>query len=723
MGGAYGPRGGKRPWVTMVTPWLEGLINTVTKLVCNPQAAAPTHGTETCESDVESACTSRYRSEQVEGLGWFQRALDAMWPELRGYVESELLKRTLEPTLPGLCFAEMNLGDRAPRLRNVRCLVCSPRKHQHYHPQLQLVFHIAFVPKSANIAVGFGPLRAPISELSFEGSLCVRLVGFVPRAPVISGLKLFFANAPQISLAVTGISALPITPERLRAHIRRTISSAMVLPNAMNIHLDSIHKAFAEPDFLDYCSLHAIPVEALFTVAVLSVEGPIPELLHKRHRRGGPLSLGTSTTKHCIYVVLRVGNVAAQTDAAPLTVITSAQQGLRIGMNTPHRFLVDSLMDQELEVELYAQDSSILLASDQRLFQASVPIAALAQGFSEDLLRPGRPLDSLPEVRVPLHSVNWTGTPSAEVHNRMAVVLTGSLRPLAAVRDPMCSMAQPEGLLMVAIDCAVNLRGTFAGRRLFVRAQVQSAASAGPADSTIFGVVAQTKSVIATRGQAAATRAQNPNSLPVHPMRWDEMKAQLSLLLRRGVRLSPNEVVWILGANISEMEAQELLAEVDQEITATPKAIVMEPASDYAPDIEVLFQQELRLEVRDVETEGLLVELVDEESGVVIGAVAWSSLAWLSKCRHMQEDVHAYAMHDAGDALHNAADGCLEKLYLRRTLRFIEPAAEWDEIRGNLPWVVHTGKSNGEDVAAAARHRSRGSYPPDRMNAISRSGV
>jgi len=196
---------------------------------------------------------------KFESVEWFQAMLDALWPAIRGAIERDLMVGIIEPALgskiPGLHFGDTFLGHGPPQLHGAKAVVGGYSDQK----EVQMVLDLGFHPRSSfNVALALGPFRVALSELSLRGRLCVRFMNLVPRVPVVSGVKVFFANAPHISFSFGGLAkALPFTPQSVKEYVVDAISKAFVLPNSVNIHLDAFAAAFDEPDFLQYHLLHA----------------------------------------------------------------------------------------------------------------------------------------------------------------------------------------------------------------------------------------------------------------------------------------------------------------------------------------------------------------------------------------------------------------------------------------------------------------------------------
>merc|ERR1712151_1259879 len=91
--------------------------------------------------------------------------------------------------------------------------------------------------------------------------------------------------------------------------------------------------------------------------------------------------------------------------------------------------------------------------------------------------------------------------------------------------------------------------------------------------------------------------------------------------------------------------------------------------------VEILFEEQLRLEMKDPRRCGLRVELQDEENGKSVGVIEWSALTFLAGSPSLEDDHQAYVLDTRGSAQYGEP-----KIYLKRALRVVQPvgsASRW----------------------------------------------
>lgn len=562
-------------------------------------------------------------------MEWFQALLNALWPSIRGCFERDVLRGAVEPklaaALPGLRIGGAYLGDRPPELRGVRT-------NARGREEVQLVFDLGFHPgNSINISLVFGPLHAAVTDVSVHGQLCISLVRLVPRKPVVCGIKVYFANAPTISFNFSGLArALPFPPQKIKDFALEAIASKLVLPNSIDIHLDSIARCWAEPDFLDYHDLHSIPPMAVLRLRVVSMDGPLLERLEPESHSCLQVLNGRPPT---VYVSLRVGGQQKKTEPR---VRERGPEGFAWS-GKQHDFVIDSIADQDLRVELYSEDTARLVQCDELLAHAQISVRELAR----ELSRGGQQ-----SVRVGLAGPHRSAAPRSET---CSAVLAGGLRPL--LQRPPASWQRAEALLLLSVDCAVGLAPAAEGRRFAVRARVL-------AEGRDAGAEAASGTRKAGRDQVTEARVLHT---ALEEARWAAAKDRLRLLHSRGARLSAEDASFVLAGIVTTEDARVLLQEIEGEGAMKEEVHGI---------VEVMFGDQLRLPVGDPRFHGLRVELSDEDRGVAVGVVEWSSLAFLAQTKSLEDDLQAYALESLGIRGSDAGTRST-KIFLKRSLRVL----------------------------------------------------
>lgn len=611
---------------------------------------------------------------EAKDFGAFQALLASLWPSLRGFLEKEVLQGTVQNLLSnivrGLRFDSTSLGDRPPELHAVTCIA----DRQRLGEQLELVLDVGFHPGSAlNVSLALGPLRAGIADFQFRGRLCVRLVGIVSRVPIVSGIKIFFANAPSLSfsLSALGISKLPVAPQKVKELLREAVAKKLVLPHSIDVNLDCLLGKLNEPDFLPYWSLHSIPPVGALRISVPEVVGMNIFDEAMSQRPGGYLQVGSSIPM--LYVLLRVGGQEQRTPPIKYTA-----NGQKLGWASQEfYFLVDSIVDQDLQVEVLDQDTeSLMMNVDEIIFQAKISIVELAKTWDEEEYGSPRP------ARVPLelekeHQIDAKGARrrgksvfSSRPDDSTFIDLAGCYRPLSLKAPESWQTAMP--VLLVTVDCVLGLDQCYHGRRLKVRLVL-------PRQAQAVEVLASASTVLRP---AAKNRVKDARAacLPFEKMRLAQARDRAKLLHENGgINISPEQFCWLVGpAMCKPEEAKRLFEEVR---SGRGEA----DAQNAGSCVEVLFEEQLRLQITDPNTQGCRVELLDDED-TLVGDIEWSSLAWLASNPNLEDDLEDYAMRTPQ---RRGAEG-RPMLYVKRALMHEEREVEMmrRQTRGRRPSIV-----------------------------------
>lgn len=568
--------------------------------------------------DIPIQCRIRDAQQaKWEHVSAVQDMMNALWPAMRGFLEHGVLRETLEPELAkaGMRFHRVHLGDTPPQLYGIKTVV-GHGKDGDVAQEVQIVLDVGFHPGSSmDICLALGPLRAAVSDLSVQGRLCVCLVGLVPRIPVVSGIKLFFENPPELSFTLSGVAAaLPLTPQKLQEFIQDAICAHMVLPKSVDVHMDSLFRAFAEPDFLDYHDLHTIMPLGMLRLSVVSLD---VEHLAKQSA--------------IVYAKLRVGGKKEMTP-------NRSMRDVPCRLAWPEdrlEFIVDSLVDQDLHVELFAQDkSNLMVQCDHLLMQARTSVVELIRAFE------GR--QGAVRLRM-LASENCLRCEHKEVGT---AILTGSFLPLLPMKPP--SWQDVQALIQITVDCVTGLGPEMNDQKCSVRALLLSEGQR-PMELA--------KTAVCTAGRAQVAEARVLHSA-LEESRWGEAKSRIRLLYQRGAKLTPEEMSFILSGIVTQDQAAKLMREVESEGVQN---------DDPVSAVEVLFEEQLRALVGDPRKHGLRIELWNEDKKSEVGVIEWSSLAYLANISALEDNLQAYAL-DGPCAAHGGA-----RIYLKRALRVLGP--------------------------------------------------
>mmetsp|Transcript_27984 Transcript_27984/g.80202 ORF Transcript_27984/g.80202 Transcript_27984/m.80202 type:complete len:612 (-) Transcript_27984:116-1951(-) len=564
---------------------------------------------------------ARQRLERFEHTPWFQGILDMLWPAIRGAVEHELLEGSvalkLASAVPGLRFSTASLGNEPPQLHGARTV---PGEQT---GSMCTIFDLGFHAGSTiNICIALGPVRASIRELTFRGRLCLYCVGIKPRKPVISGLRFFFTNQPTLSFQFGGLAAaLPMNAEKLRMLVLKVISDKFVLPHVRSLHLDVISGAFAEAGFLPYHKLHSPAPHGLLRLCVMGLDGFPFAATH--------------------YVNLRVGSYQQATDTPAAT----GKQGYS-GWQRDFGFVVDLLLDQDLQLELYDKDKEgLLLTTDRMLAHGSVSINELINQF-----RASAKSGSMPLARVEVRGTSSNQGPRAGG----VVTVAGSYQPLSSAQ-PAQGAGQVTYLLQVIVDCVSGMNEEREKKHFSVRAQVSGA--------TRPHSICDVSTPVRVAGRGVVANSRFLSAQVANDVLWGEVKKRIRLLYSKGGKWTPEEVSYVLPGLVAPDVAARLMKDIEKEGTGHVDA-------DGA--IEILFEQQLRLEVDDPFTQGLHIELLQEPEGYTVGVLEWTNLGWVAGLSPMEDDMQAYHLQaDAASPGGGTETDC--KIYLKRVLMHRRP--------------------------------------------------
>lgn len=532
---------------------------------------------------------------------WFQAILDSLWPQISGAVEHELLRgsvaKKLSKAVPGLHFASAQLGATPPQLYGVRTLPGEQKA------SMCTIFDFGFQGgDSINICVGLGPLRASLAELSFRGRICVNFVGLKPRKPVVSGLRIFFPNVPTLSFSFGGLASLmPIHPDKLRELVLKMIADKIVLPAVKTVHIDALTRQHEELGFLPYHVLHSPAPHGLLRMTVTSLDG--------------------LTFSPYYYVNVRVGGQQKSTES----LADLGGQGYSGWARSQLDFVVDLFLDQDLQVELFER-GHLMAAVDRLIARGAISMVALESQFRTSM-RTG----SLPTARVEVHPPLGNGRAGL-------ITMVGSYFAMTAGQSR--GAGDEEFLLQIVVDCVSGLHGAQCDKKYSIRARVSGSQRPGAITDVSSAVKAAGRGVVAS----ARVSAQG-----IEDMLFGEVKERIRFLMSKGGKWTAEEICFILPGMVPPDVAARLMREIQQEGKVQ---------GEMHAAVEILFEQQLRLEVQNPASQALRIELVRE--GIVEGALEWSNLAWLAGQNPMEDNMQAYRFQ--------TSELASAKIYLKRTL-------------------------------------------------------
>ncbi|XP_027008331.1 extended synaptotagmin-3 [Tachysurus fulvidraco] len=272
---------------------------------------------------------------EVEKAGWINKILLQAWPFF-GVFMDKLLKESIQnsirqssPHLKTFTFTKVHFGQKAPTITGVRVYTQEADTRE-----VILDFNITYVG-DIDIDADVKPrISAGVKELQLQGMLRVILSPLIGQSPLVGGVTMFFIRRPTLHLNWTGMTNLldsPALKQFSESTIMDIISSMMVLPNRLCFPL-------------------------IDQVKVDEMRFPLPRGVVRVHVLEGKdlkamdkvmmgLAKGTSDP----YVVLTVGNQRFKTK--------TIKETLNPRWNEVYEFVIHEAPGQELEVELYDEDT------------------------------------------------------------------------------------------------------------------------------------------------------------------------------------------------------------------------------------------------------------------------------------------------------------------------------------------------------------------------------
>jgi hypothetical protein len=229
-----------------------------------PPLAPPPRAMRRSETTGTAAGQENFRTHDPntfdEWVG-LQQTMDAMWPCLRQWIESSILRGMVEPKLAGIgvTFTKTNLGNNGVQILGVKQLTANAS-------QTELTFRFVFGGEDVDVevaynAAGITKIHAGVTKLTLRGSLCLVFRQFQPAMPPFCGVEMFFANPPLLELEL-GTQNIKIPSSKISNIISDVIKSKVVVPNLITVNmnpeaLDPKDLKFPTPSgllevFLDY---------------------------------------------------------------------------------------------------------------------------------------------------------------------------------------------------------------------------------------------------------------------------------------------------------------------------------------------------------------------------------------------------------------------------------------------------------------------------------------
>lgn len=271
----------------------------------------------------------------VEKAAWINKILQQAWPFFGMYMEKLLIEniqpvvRSSSSHLKTFTFTKVHMGQKAPTVTWIRVYT-----HELETREVILDLNIVY-DADVDIDADVKPaIKVGVKGLQLQGMLRVILEPLIGQAPLVGGVTMFFIRRPALQVNWTGMTNLldgPGLNHMSESAIVDIIASLMVLPNRMCIPLIDQVKV----DQMKF----PLP-RGVVRVHVLEARNLVAKDMHL---------MGLVKGKSDPYTVLRVGNKQFKTK--------TIKGNLNPRWNEVYEFVIHEAPGQELEVELYDEDT------------------------------------------------------------------------------------------------------------------------------------------------------------------------------------------------------------------------------------------------------------------------------------------------------------------------------------------------------------------------------
>lgn len=271
----------------------------------------------------------------VEKAHWVNKVLEQAWPFFGMYMEKFLkaniqeVVRQSSAALKTFTFTKVHFGHIPPRITGMKAYT-----HEVDQREVVLDLNICYDGDVDIDAEVKAPITAGVKGLKLQGMLRVILEPLIGEAPLVGGVTFFFIRRPTLQINWTGATNLLDSPgfsSLSEDTIMDIIASLMVLPNRMCIPL-------------------------IDQVKVDQMRFPLPRGVVRVHLLEArdllakdTYMMGLVKGKSDPYATLRVGNRQVKSK--------TIKENLYPKWNEVYEFVVHEAPGQELEVELYDEDT------------------------------------------------------------------------------------------------------------------------------------------------------------------------------------------------------------------------------------------------------------------------------------------------------------------------------------------------------------------------------
>nr|XP_046259476.1 extended synaptotagmin-3 [Scatophagus argus] len=271
----------------------------------------------------------------VEKVDWVNKVLEQAWPFFGMYMEKFLTGniqsavRLSSPALKTFKFTKIHFGHIPLRITGMKAYT-----HEVDQREVILDLNVSYEGDVDIDAVVKEPITAGVKGLKFKGMLRVILEPLIGDSPLVGGVTFFFIRRPILEINWTGMTNVldsPAFSSLSEKTIIDIIASLMVLPNRMCVPL-------------------------IDQVKVDQMRFPLPRGVVRVHLLEArdlvakdTYMMGLVKGKSDPYATLRVGNRQVKSK--------TIKENLHPRWNEVYEFVVHEAPGQELEVELYDEDT------------------------------------------------------------------------------------------------------------------------------------------------------------------------------------------------------------------------------------------------------------------------------------------------------------------------------------------------------------------------------
>eukprot|EP00927_Polykrikos_kofoidii_P050072 TRINITY_DN44014_c0_g1_i1.p1 TRINITY_DN44014_c0_g1~~TRINITY_DN44014_c0_g1_i1.p1 ORF type:complete len:689 (-),score=87.33 TRINITY_DN44014_c0_g1_i1:30-2060(-) len=383
----------------------------------------------------------------------FDCLLRKFWPALRGFIENNILMGIVEPTLKRVissraCFDSCSLGEVPPRILGAKTHTSDDNDSE---DSVELAMSIVFESSDVDVSVCIAPgIRATLTRLQIEGTWCFQLRNLSPEVPLMSGITLYFMNAPEVSAKFGGVlRAFEGRFVQVQKILEEQIANVLVVPNRVALHLSPT---------LSYYELRYPEPEGILEVRILHMK--------MQRTSDGPRAwnLVRRATSAQVSVRLRLGATSLCSEKADLT----SEGTFTWKQSLAFSFIVDASHGQSLVVESQHEQPGLIGRNTLSLGGAKISVANVISASSK---KPGK--DTF-EITLKGESddqlMSQFSNPELSLRFRFRPFFAGGTLAEAHDIEPLGD--ECRGILVVVIDALRDLEGSLEGAVVEVAVRV-----------------------------------------------------------------------------------------------------------------------------------------------------------------------------------------------------------------------------------------------------------